>query len=341
MNLELLTWLRDPESGQPLTLDDAEYDQRGAVVRGMLRTASGRTYPIRDGVPRFVEPASALTKSVTSFGDQWNHFNFVIFHTHWLQHTVRNTFGSADAFRGKVVVDAGAGSGAQSLWILQSGARHVILLELSHAIDGVMRRNLEACDFQNWDIIQCSIDAPPLRNESVDLVMCHNVIQHTPSVERTAHALFRLVAPGGEFAFNCYPKNDEGVVRWLRLHLVYEPLRFVLSRCPFRVNLAYATAMGVLRQVPALGSFLEKAGFCSQGEVLTTNGTAPDFRRRFEATRLNTFDRFGSHTYQHLKSDDEIRRLLASLQPDPAKVLNVDKYFSRPAPIGCALRVVR
>lgn len=341
MNPGLLEVLRDPESRAPLTLEAAEYDARGGVQSGTLRAASGRTYAIRDGVPRFVEPATALRQSVDSFGDQWNHFNFVRFHTHWLEHTVRNTFGSVEAFRGKVVVDAGAGSGAQALWMLQSGARHVVLLELSHAVDGVMRKNLDASGFHNWDIIQCSIDAPPLRDQSVDLVMCHNVIQHTPSVERTAHALFRLVAPGGEFAFNCYPRNDEGLARWLRLHLVYEPVRAVLSRCPFRVNLAYATTMAALRQVPALGVLLEKTGLCSQGEVLTADGAPAGLRQRFQATRLNTFDRFGSHAYQHLKSNDEIRRLLAALQPDPAKVLNVDKYFSRPAPIGCALRVVR
>jgi SAM-dependent methyltransferase len=341
MHIDLLDWLRDPVSGESLVLGDAQMDARGGVVSGTLTTASGRRYQIRAGIPRFVDSAPALTDSVGSFGDQWNHFNFVHFHTHWLQHTVRNTFGSVDAFRGKVVVDAGAGSGAQALWMLQSGARRVILLELSHSVDDVVKRNLETSGFENWDIIQCSIDAPPLRAESVDLVMCHNVIQHTPSVERTAHALFKLVARGGEFAFNCYPKNDHGLLRWLRLHGVYRPLRFVLAKCPFGVNLAYATVMGGLRLVPGLGTALEKAGFCSQGEVLNLDGSPPSLRRRYQATRLNTFDRFGSHSYQHLKSDAEMRALLAELQPDASKIGNLEAYFSRPAPIGCAVRVRR
>jgi len=71
------------------------------------------------------------------------------------------------------------------------------------------------------------------------------VIQHTPSVEKTAHALYALTAPGGEFVFNCY---------------------------------------GL---------------------------------------------------------DDEIRELVNTLQPDITKILNMDKYFLRPAPIGCALRIFR
>jgi ubiquinone/menaquinone biosynthesis C-methylase UbiE/uncharacterized protein YbaR (Trm112 family) len=341
VNPSLIDRLCDPETGEPLTLEDPRPGEPGRIESGTLMTASGRRYAIRNGIPRFVDTVPALAGTVTSFGDQWNHFNFVNFHTHWLQHTVRNTFGSVEAFRGKVIVDAGSGSGAQALWMLQSGARHVIALELSHSVDGVIRENLRASGYENWDVIQCSIDAPPLRARSVDLVMCHNVIQHTPSVERTAHALFALVAPGGEFVFNCYPSNDEGLVRWARVHLLYEPLRAVLSRCPFRVNLAYATIMAALRLVPGLGTFLEKAGFCSEGEVLTADGIRAGWRRRFQATRLNTFDRFGSHTYQHLKSDGELRALLAALQPDASRILNVERYFSRPAPIGCALRVVR
>jgi SAM-dependent methyltransferase len=340
MNPDLLDWLADPASGARLTLVDPESDARGGIEAGTLVSPGGGHYPIMTGIPRFVG-APDLLESVAAFGDQWNYFNFVDFHTQWLQFTVRNTFGSTDAFRDKVIVDAGAGSGAQALWMLQSGAKRVILLELSHSVQGVVRENLAASGFRNWDIVQCSIDAPPLVPQSVDLVMCHNVIQHTPSVERTAHALFRLVKPGGEFVFNCYPRNDQGLLRWLRLHGVYYPLRAVLSRCPFRVNLAYATVMAWLRLVPGLGIVLEKANFCVQGQVLTGDGRPPAWRHRFAATRLNTFDAFGSHRYQHLKTEAELRALVAALQPDASKIGNLDRYFMRPAPIGCALRVRR
>jgi len=64
-------------------------------------------------------------------------------------------------------------------------------------------------------------------------------------------------------------------------------------------------------------------------------------KRRFKNTALNTFDCYGSHSFQHHKTDDEIRALVKALQPDDRKVLNMDKYFQRPAPIGCALRVFR
>jgi hypothetical protein len=173
------------------------------------------------------------------------------------------------------------------------------------------------------------------------IVICHNVIQHTPSVERTASALYALVGEGGEFVFNCYPKNDQGLLRWVRFHLIYTPLRAVLRRLPFWAILAYARLMGALRLIPVLGTLLEKMNFAVQGDVPNTKGVLDRLRRRYRATVLNTFDGYGSHTYQHHKTDDEIRALLESLQPDSGKIANTDRYFLRPPAFGCALRVFR
>jgi SAM-dependent methyltransferase len=228
--------------------------------------------------------------------------------------------------------------------MLQSGSRHVILLELSHAVDDVILRNLRPSGFRNFDVVQCSIDAPPLRSRSIDgIVICHNVIQHTPSVERTATALYDLVAPGGEFVFNCYPTNDETPFRWLRFHGVYEPLRAVLSRVPFGVRLRYARAMAAARLVPGLGTLLEKSMITFQGDVpvVAGEGRLSRLRRRYRVTALNTFDWYGGHAYQHHKSEKELRALVAALQPDPERILNIEAYFTRPAPIGAALRVRR
>ena len=343
MTPALLGLLCDPLTKEPLTLEAPRHDSSGRIDSGTLRSPSGSSFPIVGGVPRFLQ-GGQRAESVGSFGDQWNHFNFIEFKEHWLRHSVANTFGSAEAFRGAMVVDAGGGSGAQTLWMLESGAKHVIMLELSDSVDDVVRRNLEPSGFTNYDVVQCSIDQPPLRPRSIEgIVLCHNVIQHTRSVELTARALFDLVAPGGEFVFNCYPTNDETPLRWIRFHLVYRPLRGVLRRAPFAVTLNYARAMALLRLVPVAGAFLEKAGLCVQGDVPRPDGEGPveHLRHRYRATRLNTFDGFGGHSYQHHKSDGEIRALVESLQPDPQRVDNAEAYFSRPKPIGIALRVRR
>lgn len=334
MTPKLLDFLCDPVDGSALRLGNPSYDEVGNIVSGKLISESGRTYDIRAGIPRFVE--TSATGDVESFGDEWNYFNFDAFKLNWLTHTIKNSFGSTDVFKGKVVIDAGAGSGMQTYWISQAGAEHVIALELSHSVDDVMKRNLQDC--KNVDIVQCSIDAPPIKANSISgIVMCHNVIQHTRSVEDTANALWKIVGAGGEFVFNCYPKNDLGIIRKARL-AVYNVVRAVLSRQSFKVILGYAKMMSLLRFVPVIGWIAEKSFLMVRGDV---PGGHNWVRRAYKSGVLNTYDCYGSHTYQHLKTDDEIRNLVHVLQPDSGKVLNEERYFLRPQPIGIALRLLK
>jgi ubiquinone/menaquinone biosynthesis C-methylase UbiE/uncharacterized protein YbaR (Trm112 family) len=335
MNLSLLEYLCDPYDKSDLTLVEPVFSSEEIVESGRLVSTGGRSYEIRNGVPRFID-GDSLSKSVDSFGAEWNHFNFDTFRDNWLNHTVANTFGSLEVFKGKVVVDCGAGSGMQAKWISQAGAKQVIALELSHAVDGIIQDNLKG--LSNVDVVQCSIDLPPIKDNVIPgIVICHNVIQHTPSVENTAHALWRLVGDGGEFVFNCYKKNDQGLLRKVRLSIYYV-LRSILSRLPFSAILFYSKLMATLRFIPVLGWILEKSLFMVRGEV--SNG--PDWLyRAWKAGALNTYDCYGSHAYQHLKSDDEIRQLVLELQPKSELVLNAEDYFRRPQPIGIGLRIYK
>ena len=336
----LLSYLCEPTTKLPLQLVDAVTTTDGTIQSGNLVSTSGRSYPIINGIPRFID--SVPTSSVKSFGDEWNYFNFTDFKINWLTHTVANTFGTPDVFKGRLIVDAGGGSGAQSKWFLEYGASHVIMMDLSHSVDEVVQHNLTG--FKNVDVIQCSIDAPPLRDRSIDgIVYCHNVIQHTPSVEKTAIALFALTTDGGEFCFNCYPLNTEGPLRWVRYHIIYKPLRAILSRMPFGIILFYARFFGIVRLVPGVGYVMEKIGLCVTGDVPKLQGEhwTGYLKRHYKNTKLNTFDNFGSHKFQHLKSEAEIRMLATILQPDSNKILNMTRYFLRPTPVGCALRVLR
>ena len=338
MTPELLKYLCEPITKLPLRLVDCTFAKDGSIESGSLLTSTGSCYPIIDGIPRFVD--FVKPSSVESFGNQWNYFNFTSFKENWLSHTVFNTFGTTEVFSNKLIVDAGGGSGAQSKWFLEYGAKHVILMDLSISVNDVVKRNLAG--LPNIDVIQCSIDAPPLRDQSIDgMIYCHNVIQHTPSVEKTAHALFKCISENGEFVFNCYSLNNYGLLRWLRFNLIYRPLRVTLSRMPFNVILLYSRLIAFFRTAPLFGNFLEKLGFCVTGQLSQNlNESYLNYKIRiYKNTVLNTFDCFGSHEFQHLKSDNEIRLLIKELQPDDSKVDNVDKYFQRPTPPGCALRV--
>ena len=108
----LLSLLRDPITGEELTLIDQKIDKNGNIKSGILVSKSGNSFKIINGIPRFITLTPMRT--VSSFGEQWNFFNFIQFKNQWLNHTVKNTWGSTSIFKDKIIIDAGGGSGAQS-----------------------------------------------------------------------------------------------------------------------------------------------------------------------------------------------------------------------------------
>lgn len=339
MTPHLLPLLACPVTGAPLELKDAVVETNGTITSGTLVSAGNPnvTYPVINGIPRFVPQTGAATgNTVTSFGDQWNHFNFDKFSQHFAHHTIAHTFGKYTWFKGKSVVDAGAGSGMQTRWLAENGAAHVIALELSHSVDGVMTHNLK--HLPNVDIIQCSIDSIPLKTDAITgLVMCNNVIQHTPSVAATTAELWRITAPGGEMAFNCYTRNDDTPAQRARFH-VYSAARAVVSRLPFPLRLLHAHLMGALRFIPILGPLLEKADLMRRGDVPPGPTGLARVIQLYRAGVLNTFDYFGAHSYQHHHTFAELQHITGHLQPTP-KPVNAEAFYTAPQPIGILLRL--
>jgi uncharacterized protein YbaR (Trm112 family)/SAM-dependent methyltransferase len=335
MHTRLLSYLCDPVDLSPLRLSPDTRTVNDRIDQGTLVSETGKSYPIANGIPRIIVDQS-LKPSVVSFGDEWNHFNYDRFKGNWLKHIAHGAFGSPDYFKNKVIVDCAAGSGMHAKWMSESGASHVIALELSDCVDGIMRENLQG--FDSVDIIQCSIDAPPIRSGSINgLVICNAAIQHTPSVKKTADALWRLVGPEGELSFSCYAKYPDDPVWMARHWLVNRPLRAILSRCSFETILAYSKLMAWLRAVPGIGVFLEKANFLVRGDV-----PPGDYyqERLYETTVLNTFDWYGSHKYQHHLSASELAEICDKMSPKPNKILNLEAYRRRPLPPGLPIRLM-
>lgn len=167
-----------------------------------LFSANGASYPIKNGVPRFL-PAYETSDSVFSFGDEWNAFNYDGFKANWIKHIAEGAFGSTDYLRDKPIIDCATGSrssGMHTKWTSEYGAYHVIALELSHSVDGVMQENLRGIG--NVDIVQCSIDMPPIKPHSINgLVICNAAIQHTSSVKNYRRSPFENGSSGRRVIF--------------------------------------------------------------------------------------------------------------------------------------------
>lgn len=341
MTPALLPLLMCPATQAPLRLIEAELEPDGTITSGWLvsTAAPTRRYPVIKGIPRFVSNTAAdaaALHSVSSFGDQWNFFDYHRFRENFENQTIGNTYGTLTAFVGRTVVDAGAGSGMQTRWLATAGAAHVIALELSHAVDGAVAENLKG--LRNVDLIQCSIDAIPLRDACIPhMVLCMGAIQHTPSVPKTLAELWRITAPGAELAFDTYLRNDATAFHRASFKL-YRAVREVVASLPFTFRLAYASTMSALRFVPLLGWMLEKADLMRLGEVPPFFTGRERLKQRYRQGVIATFTHFNAHTFQHHCTFAEIQGMVASLRPQAIR-LNAERFFTRHQPPGILLRL--
>src|SRR5437899_3245582 len=109
------------------------------IVSGTLQCAGcAATFPIRRGVPRFVTSDIALDKQRTAdaFGWEWTEFRELHDITRYEEQLldwispIRPEF-----FADKVVLDAGCGMGRFAIVSARFGARDVLAIDLSDAVD--------------------------------------------------------------------------------------------------------------------------------------------------------------------------------------------------------------
>lgn len=208
------------------------------VVEGILRCAACHAeFPIRGGVPRMLPSALSAPERATSraFGTQWHILSD-------LSPILRTEFESylhplpAAALAGLRVLDAGCGSGKLAAAATEAGARAVVAVDLSDAVD-VAWRNLR--DRPGAHVVQASIERLPLRPAAFDFAYSIGVIHHTPDPEKAFHQIVPLVRPGGRLFVWVYAlEGNEAFVRWL------DPWRArVFTRLPTWANRIVATLL--------------------------------------------------------------------------------------------------
>jgi SAM-dependent methyltransferase len=183
------------------------------------------TFPIIRGVPRFLKgPLDAGQRATaTAFGYEWTHYSkltdadkeeFLA----WIAPLV-----PAD-FKDRVVLDAGCGKGRHIYLASQFGARTVIGVDLSDAVDAAFcnTRNLE-----NVHVVQADILNLPFK-AAFDLAYSIGVVHHLPVPKSGFLAFARHVKPGGRVSAWVYGREGNG---WIERFV--DPMRKnVTSRLP-------------------------------------------------------------------------------------------------------------
>ena len=295
MKLAWTDLLCDPIDGTKLKLVNPLI-KKGYIVSGNLVGRSGSVYRIKKGIPILLPPSAQSTSSVESFAFEWDEWGYLFAKKNWLKNNIRPLLGTESEFKGKTIVDAGAGSGAQSRWMAESGAKLVISLELSNTIFNRHKETVKGFEDVIFPI-QCDVAYLPITVKP-DILYCINVLQHTKDPKKTFNNLSRLMHEKSIFLFNVY--NKEGVLG----SNIFKVLRRVTRRLPFRIwrSFSFLVAFGIF----ALDKLLPW--------VIKSKYRDVHYSDDFKELWLQIYDAFGAHSYQFTLSQKEQLDLIRKAQ---------------------------
>jgi ubiquinone/menaquinone biosynthesis C-methylase UbiE len=110
------------------------------------------------------------------------------------------------------VVDVGTGTGFIAAGIAPRSG-HVLGVDSSPAMLGVAAGNLAALGISNTVLIEGSVDALPLADNSVDAAVANMVLHHAPDPTAMLSEMARVVRPGGVVAIT---DEVEHSYEWMR-----------------------------------------------------------------------------------------------------------------------------
>ena len=166
--------------------------------------------------------------SPTRFGYEWEYFNDLIPEyeeqfNRWI--SVLELESLVDLF----VVDAGCGTGRNSLWMHKKGAKKVLAFDVEPSTVRVASRNLK--NYKNIEVVQMSIYNAKLTDTNLaDIVFSIGVIHHLADPTAALLNLFKLLKPNGLLVIWVYGKEGN---KWLLWFL--EPVRKITKHIPMPI----------------------------------------------------------------------------------------------------------
>lgn len=221
-----------PKCGAPLNTDGAADAVSGHMVCGDCRNK----YDISSGIPRFLDKdiSSDKKRTARNFGYSWKAFpRYCDFYQEQFLDWIWPV--KPQDLDGKVVLDAGCGSGRHVYQAARLGAKEVVGFDLSEAIDVAYKNTKE---YKNIHLLQADIYNLPL-SPVFDYIYSIGVLHHLPDPKGGFMHLLKLLKKGGRISVWVYAKEGNFAVRKfidpVRLHLTSKmplPLLYVLAYPP-------------------------------------------------------------------------------------------------------------
>jgi SAM-dependent methyltransferase len=264
MNPDLLEHVVCPETGQALRLE--AIDVEGPRVMEGCLVVDGvpqRRYPIRAGVPRFVEQKQLEAdqrETVDAFSEKWARVPAYAHEEATKAARERLYFerfgftaGDPDVARflegARHVLEAGTGTGVDTDLLARNCRGLVFGVDISDAIDVAYRR------FRGnprIGLLQADIGRLPFRPDSFDVISCDQVLHHTPDPVGNFRRLAALLRPGGRMLLYVY--RVKGPLR----EFADDHLRAIYTRAPLEACLEFSERLARLgRNLSRLGATVE------------------------------------------------------------------------------------
>ena len=252
-----LGFLACPECGGDLDLSVTRAEGEEILEGELACGGCPDRWPIHLGVPRFAGVVAGIeARTAAAFAYEWKKYDE-------LAERYRQQFLdwirplAPTDFRDRVVIEGGCGKGRHSALVAGFGARAVLAIDLSNAVDAAFA-NTRGC--ANVHVIQADLTRPPVRPQ-VDVAFSIGVLHHLPDPEQGFRALTSQLVPGGTVAIWVYGREGNG---WI-IHGVTPIREHVTSRLPHRLLDLLAGAITVplfaatrLIYAPAHGTVLER-----------------------------------------------------------------------------------
>jgi len=305
---ELLENLQCPQCSANMQAES--YETKGDdILSGVLRCECGGTWPIINSIPHIIDDplsenpefaekyADKLPESLRasrshdrtreSFGLQWTTYEVLRPEEDEATFIAKTGF-HPEQLRGKLVLDAGCGSGRYSAVAARWGAK-VISFDLGRAVNRARETVRGQGDVQ---IIQASVFKLPLKPKTFDYIFSIGVLHHTPNTRKAFYSLLPLLKEGGHIAIWLYKKRD----------MLYEAINTILRGITFRMD---HRALGrCARLAVPIGAFklwaFKRRWTAILSKFIPTVSTHPDPKIRV----CDTFDWY-SPEFQFHHTDEE------------------------------------
>jgi SAM-dependent methyltransferase len=174
------------------------------IESGTLSCSCGRQYPVRNGIPRFVETDGY----VRNFSFEWNRFSKTQLDSFNKTKISENRFKEVtglelEQLNGKMALEVGCGMG-RFLEVVSKTAQEAVGIDLSFSVDAA-RANLK--NRPNVHLIQADIFNLPLARKRFDLVYSIGVLHHTHNPKMAFLQIAPLLRESGLIAVWISPKS--------------------------------------------------------------------------------------------------------------------------------------